>query len=400
MINPTTIDKLLNSVGQQLEAVRVARERYAIKLSPEFNCFDYIYPDEMRLSEIIADLLNPKGKHSQGHSFLSAFLRRIGLEEWQDRIGIQVNTEVQTFNKRRFDIEIKWEDRKLVIENKPWAEDQDNQLSDYIKDLRKGNLGHWHLVYLSGTGQEPSDNSISEKELLECKRAGNITLADYENLILPWLDDCKSVCESERFRWFLGELKLYVLAEFKGEHDMQERQAVKEQVLKNPDSLKAALEISSAMADIKQELLKTFERQLKEQVKKLGWTLEWSGSYWERYTGFNLIIIPKQRYHLTFQFEKVPLNDLHFGMSKIEEKLPDKPEITKLMEKVNLGLGSGKTTSWCPWWAPAKEEIRNWENSSLPWVKIQDGSLAVEFIKMAEICYDIFKQENKLEILK
>jgi PD-(D/E)XK nuclease superfamily len=394
-----SIEPLLSAVAQQLETVRVARERYAIKLSPEFNCFDYIYPDEMRLSEIIADLLNPKGKHSQGRSFLFAFLRRIGLEQWYDGKEIQVNTEVLTFNKRRFDIEIKWDNRKLVIENKPWAEDQDNQLSDYIEDLRKNNLTEWHLVYLSGTGQEPSDSSISEKELMECKRAGLITLADYENLVLPWLDDCKSVCESERFRWFLGELKLYVLAEFKGEHDMQERQAVKEQVLKNSDSLNAALEISSAMADIKQKLLKIFEQQLQEHVKKLGWGIEWYGSYWKRYTGFNLTIMPKQRYQLTFQFEKAPLNDLHFGMSKIEEKLPDKPEITELMEKVNLGLGSGKTTSWWPWWAPVKEEMRNWENNSLPWLKIQDGSLAVEFIRMAEICYDIFKQEDNWDLI-
>jgi PD-(D/E)XK nuclease superfamily len=400
MMNPSSIDNLLTFVAQQLEAVRVARERYAVKLSPEFNCFDYIYPDEMRLSEIFADLLNPKGKHSQGQSFLFAFLRRIGLEQWCNGKEIQVSTEVLTLNNRRFDIEIKWEDRKLVIENKPWAEDQDNQLSDYIEDLRKGKLNHWHLVYLSGTGQEPSNNSISEKVLIEYKKAGNITLADYENLVLPWLDECRSICESERFRWFLGELKFYVLAEFKGEHDMQERQAVKEQVLKNPESLKAALEISSAMTDIKQELLKVFERQLQERVKKLGWSIEWYGSYWKRYTGFNLTIMPKQRYQLTFQFEKAPLNDLHFGMSKIGEKLPDKPEITELMGKVNLGLGSGKTTSWWPWWAPVKEELRNWENSSLPWIKIQDGSLAVEFIGMVEVCYDIFKEEDKLELLK
>lgn len=400
MMIQSGIEHLLSAVAQQLEAVRVARERYAIKLSPGFNCFDYIYPDEMRLSEIIADLLNPNGKHSQGRSFLFAFLRRIGLEQWCNGEAVQVNTEVLTFNNRRFDIEIKWQDRKLVIENKPWAEDQDNQLSDYIEDLRKGNLGHWHLVYLSGTGQEPSDNSISEKELMECKRAGLITLADYENLVLPWLDDCRSFCESERFRWFLGELKLYVLAEFKGEHDMQERQAVKEQVLKGANSLKAALEISSAMTDVKQDLLKMFEQQLKGNVQKFGWKIEWFGSYWKRFSGHNVIFFPKQQYQLTFQFEKAPLNDLIFGISKVDEKMPDKPKIAQLMERADLGLGAGKTTSWWPWYASVKEEIRNWENNSLPWLKIQDGSLAVEFIRMAEKCYDIFKQENKLELLK
>ena len=235
---------------------------------------------------------------------------------------------------------------------------------------------------------------------MKYKRAGLITLADYENLILPWLDDCRSTCESERFRWFLGELKLYVLAEFKGEHDMQERQAVKEQVLENSDSLRAALEISSAMTDIIQELLLSLTKQLQENVQKLGWKIEWFGSYWKRFSGYNIIFFPKQLYQLSFQFEKAPLNDLIFGMSKIDEKIPDKPEITELMQRANLGLGSGKTSSWWPWYSPVKEKIRNWENNSLPWLKIQDESLAVEFNKMAEICYDIFKQDKKLEILK
>jgi hypothetical protein len=86
-------------------------------------------------------------------------------------------------------------------------------------------------------------------------------------------------------------------------------------------------------------------------------------------------------------------------MSKIDDKLPDKPEITRLMKKANLGLGPGETHAWWPWFAPVKEEIRNWENNSLPWLKIHDGSLAKEFIKMVQLCYAVFEQEKKLELL-
>lgn len=377
----------------------MARDRYAVKLSPQFNCFRYIDPKEMKLSEIIADLLDPEGTHSQGHRFLFAFLRRIGLEQWCDGKEIQVDTEVPAFGNRRFDIEIRWPDRSLVIENKPWAGDQEEQLSNYAKDLRKRSLDHWHLVYLSGIGQEPNESSISEKDLAECKKAGLITVADYENMLLPWLDDCRSVCESERFRWFLGELKTYFLAEFKGERDMQERQAVKEQVLKNPSSLKAALEVTSALPDIKEELLQTLTKQLQKNVQPFGWTVEWFGVYLRKESGYFINFLPEQSYHLTFQFQSASLNDLDFGMSKIDDKLPDKPEITRLMKKANLGLGPGETHAWWPWFAPVKEEIRNWENNSLPWLKIHDGSLAKEFIKMVQLCYAVFEQEKKLELL-
>ncbi len=107
------IDGFLCSVWQQLEAVRISREMYAAKLSPEFNCFGYISPNELCLSQIIADLLDPHGNHSQGDKFLSAFLGLIGLGCWTDNKDAQVNKEVTTFNNRRFDIEVKWPNRKL-----------------------------------------------------------------------------------------------------------------------------------------------------------------------------------------------------------------------------------------------------------------------------------------------
>jgi len=396
----SNLRSLLSAVTRQLGAVRVARARYAVMLSPEFNCFDYISPDEMRLSEILAGLLNPAGKHAQGRIFLSCFLHRIGLDDW-DAGGTQhVGTEVTTFNDRRFDIEIGWSDRKLVIENKPWASDQENQLQDYIADLRGSNLTSWHLVYLSGTGQEPSSVSIPDSALLEFKRSKNITLSSYAALIIPWIDDCKSVCQSERFRWFLEELRLYCMAEFEGEHDMQERQAVKKEILDSSHTLEAALEIFSAVPDIKQELLTLFIGQMKTHSDKAGLSCEWYGEYWKKYSEFNLTVSADQEYRLTFQFQKAPLNGLIFGMSKKDEGLPDKPEIAELMRKAGLGLGSGKTSSWWPWFAPVRAGIRDWEKDALPWMKMQDGTLAVEFIEMARSCYAIFRKENQMSLLK
>jgi hypothetical protein len=395
------IGLLLSSVSRQLEAVRLARERYAIKLSPGFNCFDYISPDELQLSEIIVDLLNPKGKHSQGAYFLDAFLSRIGLTDWVGLNLLEINTEVTTFNNRRLDIELKWIDRRLVIENKPRAEDQENQIHDYIQDLLKANLKEWHIIYLSGSGNSPSSKSISEKELMERKNNGNISIESYENLIISWINDCRSCCESERFRWFLGEFKSYILAEFKGEHDMQERQSVKEQVLKSEDTIKAAIEISFALQDVKVSLLSQLEKQLRELVLKAGWTLDWDIQYGQRWSGFRIFFFPKdeQYYLLNFQFEKLSLRDLVFGVSKIDDKIADKPAIFELMEKTKFGFARAKQHSWWPWFALVNEEIRDWDNNSQPWIKIKDGTLATDIMKIVQICYDLFKKENKLNLL-
>ena len=70
----THIPQLLERVSNELKALETARQRYAKQLAPNFSVFDYIYTDEMMLSRIIADLLNPHGTHAQGVAFLSLFL--------------------------------------------------------------------------------------------------------------------------------------------------------------------------------------------------------------------------------------------------------------------------------------------------------------------------------------
>ena len=67
------IPNFLNKISQELKVLEISRQRYAKQLAPTFSVFDYIYTDEMMLSRIISDLLNPKGKHAQGSIFLSLF---------------------------------------------------------------------------------------------------------------------------------------------------------------------------------------------------------------------------------------------------------------------------------------------------------------------------------------
>jgi hypothetical protein len=74
------IKGLLNAVDFKIGTLRVARERFAAQLAPDFNLFDYLRTDEMGVSKVIADLLDPKGAHGQGGVFLQAFAKILGLE--------------------------------------------------------------------------------------------------------------------------------------------------------------------------------------------------------------------------------------------------------------------------------------------------------------------------------
>ena len=111
----THIPQLLDRVSNELKALETARQRYAKQLAPNFSVFDYIYTDEMMLSRIIADLLNPQGKHAQGITFFSLFLDILNLSneednEWRnidlEQAKITVQTEKMTLKNRRMDIYI------------------------------------------------------------------------------------------------------------------------------------------------------------------------------------------------------------------------------------------------------------------------------------------------------
>lgn len=194
----------------------------------EFNVFDYIKPDELKLSRIIADLLNPNGTHGQQITFLAAFVEAMmkrasqplqeTLIKLRDAIKnntshtIIARTEVTTFNDgRRMDIVMDLGGKKgIVIENKPWANDQPVQLMAYAKDAKIRFPDGWVLIYLHGVGKVADEYTLPNKE--ELKRSGNYLDADYIQFLTDWLRICCADDHSipEKVRFFLRDFMNYI----------------------------------------------------------------------------------------------------------------------------------------------------------------------------------------------
>lgn len=211
-------------------------------IAPDFNPFALLRPDELRLSNVIAALLNPADKHGQGARFLSAFIEL--LEEvanahehlvkikqlWGQKlsppvkVGVEIPTHLITDSLRRMDILVSSENFGLMIENKPWAWDQPGQLASYHEHLSIGfPLGHV-MVYLSGNGAFPSDNSFSEKvnknNLLQ---QGNLIVIGYRPHLTKWLSRCIDLTEAVRVRVILTDLLNWIEANFEmNESDREE----------------------------------------------------------------------------------------------------------------------------------------------------------------------------------
>jgi hypothetical protein len=71
------VDAYVGGLRAELEQARGAIEEFERKQAGRFNVFAFIEPDENRLSDILADLLDPRGSHGQGDGFLRLFADKL-----------------------------------------------------------------------------------------------------------------------------------------------------------------------------------------------------------------------------------------------------------------------------------------------------------------------------------
>lgn len=192
---------------QFLHNVAVIKRQYeetAKSTGENFNIFSIMRAegDEVRThSRIIAELLNPKGMHSQGTAFLKLFFKEINILEYLtndfqfDHVKVLVEEYLgpidQTYTQGGFiDIVIKDSKKQIVIENKIYASDQKGQLLRYKK-----NYPDCHLVYLTLFGSQPSEFSyIGEESFL---KLDDIILVSYRDIIKSWIEKCIAISESK-----------------------------------------------------------------------------------------------------------------------------------------------------------------------------------------------------------
>ena len=168
-------ERFLTDLTPRLSAAGDEERRRDRHLAHRFNVFRYLSQDELGLSRIIADLLDPTAEHGQGASFLEAMLA--ALSETHGRFGtldptaaatgaIRVRTERRTTEGRFIDITVDIPEAEgrfcLAFENKPYAHDLDDQIRDYLEYLgapdRYG--GRFLLVYLPPVHRQPAEASL------------------------------------------------------------------------------------------------------------------------------------------------------------------------------------------------------------------------------------------------
>ncbi len=217
-IQKTKVDNFFSMLSFRLKNFMTAKKKLDLYLAIDFNVFNFIKPDENRLSDILSNLLDPSGSHGQNDMFLKEFLKVIELDSFPNNlINCKVIREVSTSyikkSQRRIDIILDFGDSGIGIENKPWAIEQEDQIKDYCEHLKRKYKDKFFLIYLSGDGSEPS--SIEDVEKKDLQKQNKLKVLSYSENFRKWLESCYKECNSEKIRWFIKDFIEYIDNNFK-----------------------------------------------------------------------------------------------------------------------------------------------------------------------------------------
>lgn len=258
-----------------LEAGRTLERELDRHLARCFNVFEYLRTDELGLSRMIADLLDPANEHGQGSTFLKAMLEvfphtreRFQQLQLAPATPIPVRTEHVTTAGGRIDITVDLPDGDgffcLAFENKPYAPQDAGQVTGYLRYLRGQYPQGFLLVYLPPSGEGPSDRDLpqADRELWE----SHFTVMPYvgENSLADWFAACRRRCKAERVKAFPKDAELHCRRDF-GESTMTTDRATrtaKEYLLENPRHMPAALAVHDAWSYLRDEVCEQFLEQL------------------------------------------------------------------------------------------------------------------------------------------
>jgi hypothetical protein len=304
-------------------------------------------------SAIVAEFLNPSGSHGLHDKFLNAFLSTI-----DDRTGIDpshcaVKTEF-AFDEGRIDILIEDDTGGgIVIENKIYAADGNQQVVRYTDFLKTKNPEHRALYYLTLSGKEADD----------CSAMKDGNKVDYRPIsysihILGWLGKCIQIAAEypmvrETLRQYRNHLK-----ELLGMNSDAELEEFSKLICQDRESYIAARKIVSSWdamnaAALSNYVVPRIVEVIEAFAQKNTLTIRLdeidisSGPY----SGFGFRIQGKN-HHICFEFERGGLRELIYGVVK------PKPSESQSFEQLPKGFKC--SPGWACWqYVPI---FRNWDD--------------------------------------
>lgn len=359
-LKTTDISHLLKLVSA-FDAKRKEIERIQEESGYNYNIFNTLQlaSSEVRLhSSIIASFLC-QDKHGAKDAFLKEFLRipkiagalqnqsrefdysqtRVEVEKY---IGPRTDTE-----GGRIDLYISDGKNGIIIENKIYANDQNNQLLRYHNFDEKS-----ILIYLTLDGSKPSKDSLGNLS------EDSIICLSYKDDIIPWLSRCVQLAANlpyvrETINQYINTLKQLTNSNMITDNDVIE-------ILAHTENLAAAFAVRNNFDSAINKIMNDFLRSLKENLPD-GFTCitEAKTDWLAKWTGFGFEYKDWGDFNLAIEFEGATLSSLYVGIVKKKhcKDIRGVDGAKELAERLNL---TRSNANW--FWCYAKAPYANWFN--------------------------------------
>jgi len=219
------IEKLFIDIRNEFQNYEKGLSDKKKQLSPDFNAFEILYALELPLSRMIGEFLDPNGSHEHGQIFLDLFIDQFIKTHLPLKKSADISLKLEhVIENGRIDILIDFDKKYgVAIENKPYANDQNQQISRYCKYLNSVyGINNYVMVYLSADGSEPTENSLTKNER---EHLGKQFLIVSYPQIRTWYLDCAEIAEkskAERLTVIIKEFAEYINRMFCGTNSLKD----------------------------------------------------------------------------------------------------------------------------------------------------------------------------------
>ena len=396
-ISQRELERFFAEIAPRLETAQTLDDELDRQLARRFNVFRYLPTDEKGFSRMIADLLDPAGDHGQGAAFLKLLTDNLKFAQDvtpSDLSNAKVQMERQIDGGRRIDIVVEIDSQHcLAIENKSnSAADRERQVADDL-DWLEG-YSHSLLVYLSPTGDGPSEESVARETIkklgtttprcfviMSCDSSSETSDDGFDELrskfsLVDWLADCRRNCDVDRLRWYLREIETYCRKRYGGNIVTDSKKsAIADFVSKDKEKVTTAMAVYETWPEVARKIKSDFLNQIWCRLPE---DMDGQWDYGKkRHESYIYIYCKSWRPFIVDGQERVTaicmqaearegtnwdIGILSPAVSSVSDD--DRKRCQKLHKEIgelSKSLGKNQLSSW-PWWEWVEKSYRDWDS--------------------------------------
>lgn len=398
----------IGAILQNTSRIIAHQREIEILKGENFNVFSILKMESKENathSAFLGELLNPKGSHSKGNTFLKLFLETIGYIKDEEKIGnLNIETasvklehhigkkDIKNISGGRIDIYI-WDDKgnSMSIENKIYANDEKKQIARYYNH----NKGKNKVYYLTLDGKDASVES--KVNLIE---GDDYNCISYSDTIVNWLEYClKEAAEQPILR---ETIKQYIILIKKLTNQLTNKtmnKEIQDLIFKYYESSKIISE-NIGKVELKETYL--FLQDVKTAIEnklKEGWNVTIDNNLNENWSGLEVTHSTWDGIKIKLEGQsKIPWNDTIYGINANSKKW-DRNDIKSKLATSEILKSDFKETTFWPYYKKIFT-MNNTENKSRLFdfekrrAFVQD--ISEQLIELALECETLLKDVKKV----